>query len=105
MTAGDRDEFSYGLEQGEWTPEGGCPEAGAAGPVSQTPAAPFPIESFAPGMELPLEFRGFPGAPGGGGSAPSITASERTLMITDPLNSGPTLTLPKRNLETAAPTR
>ena len=32
MTAGDRDEFSYGLGQGEWTPEGGCPEAGAAGP-------------------------------------------------------------------------
>ena len=32
VTAGDRDEFSYGLGQGEWTPEGGCPEAGAAGP-------------------------------------------------------------------------
>ena len=31
VAAGDRDEVLYGLGQGGWTPEGGCPAGGAAG--------------------------------------------------------------------------
>ena len=31
MTAGDKDERIYGLGQGNWTPEGGCPAAGKVG--------------------------------------------------------------------------
>ena len=31
ITAGDKDEVVYGLGQGNWTNEGGCPAAGLAG--------------------------------------------------------------------------
>jgi hypothetical protein len=31
VTAGDKDEVIYGLGQGGWTPEGGCPAGGMGG--------------------------------------------------------------------------